>query len=236
MSNSLILLLTVIAFSGCHRHAHTAMQTPESHSPVQPLIVLTKGPCMGTCPVYALSIYEDGRVVFAPRFFTLETDTAYACWRMEEILVAFDQADWPALADSYMEGISDIPTYTLKYRNKKVTWNARAPRVLYDLMALLDRMAIGEGWLEGPQGEEEGPARPGELVIHLRRPEALEELLRRHADQGLVLLRSLDPGGRYVLVAFNERITTAGILMARLRKDPDIVQVSRNREVHPRED
>lgn len=212
------------------------MRNMESPSPVVPLIVHTKGPCMGTCPVYTLSVYEDGRVVFAPRFFTLEEDTAYACWRMGEILEAFERADWPSLQESYMEGISDIPTYSLAYQGKKVTWNARAPRILYDLMALLDRRTAEEGWIETADHGEEGRARPGELILQMRRPEALDEVLQRHADQGLSLIRALDAGGRYVLVAFNERVTTAGSLMAKLRKDPDIGEVSRNREVHPRED
>jgi hypothetical protein len=231
------ILLACLALSACASKAPAVSETSSKTAPVTPLIVLTKGPCLGTCPVYTLDIYADGRVQFMPRFFTLEPDTAFACWRMEEILRAFESAEWNALAERYVEPISDIPLYTLRYQEKTVTWNTRAPRVLYDLMALLDRYTAQEGWTEGrEQDEEEGTARPGELILQLRDQALLDEILDAHAEWGLTLIRKLDPQGRYLLVGFDEGRISPEKLMALLRQQSGVNMVSRNREVRPRED
>jgi hypothetical protein len=231
------ILLACLALSACASKAPAVSATSSKTSLVTPLIVLTKGPCLGTCPVYTLDIFADGRVQFMPRFFTLETDTAYTCWPLDEIRSAFESVEWNTLEERYMEPIFDIPQYSLRYRDKTVTWNARAPRVLFDLMTLLDRYTANEGWVEGrDQGSEDGSARPGELILQLKDPALWEDILQSQAQWGLILLRKLDPPGRYLLIGFEEERIPAEKLMALLRQHPGVAMVSRNREAQPRED
>lgn len=102
---------------------------------------------MGTCPVFALDIYEGGRVDFFPRLYTRVDTMATARWEVGPIVALFENSGFSEFQDEYLVPIADLPTYTLRYHDKVVKWNAGAPEQLLALMVFLDELAGREGWL-----------------------------------------------------------------------------------------
>ena len=207
----------------------TTLVTPNATSKESELIIrLTKGPCFGTCPVFDLEIYSDGRVVFMPRMFTLQEDTVTAQWPLEPILAAFLQAGLDTMATEYLQPISDIPTFSLSFQKKRIQWNGGAPRVLYQLMGMLDSLAIDEGWLEPPKASGEVEA-PVELIVRLVEPISDSKWLDAYGKYKLVHVRNVDQAGEYIILKYNQDAISATELIRLLRKDSRVKSVSRSR-------
>jgi hypothetical protein len=198
------------------------------------IIRMTKGPCFGTCPVFELEIYSDGRVVFMPRMFTLLEDTATAHWPMEPILSAFNQAGLDTMATEYLQPISDIPTFSITFQKKQIRWNAGAPRVLYQLMGLLDSLAIDEGWL-APNEKGDAIEAPVELILRVAEPGGDLNWLEAYRTYQLNVLRKVDNAGEYLILQYEQEAISASELIRLLRKDPNVKSVSRSRVAHLRD-
>lgn len=199
------------------------------------VITLTKGPCLGTCPVFTLQVFRDGQVMFRPRFYTAVADTSYSCWDMKALIPAFRAAPWDTLQESYAEPVADIPSTTLTYNGKTVRWNIRAPHVLYDLEQMLIHRCRQEGWLTSLPGDDKSGIIPGEYILQLRDPSEWENLQKRHEDLALRLIRQLNPEGSLLLVHMDTAIMPAKEALARLRADSEVVAISPNHKVELRD-
>jgi hypothetical protein len=147
----LLMLPVLLIATACKSGKNANKEATAGPAPTEPLIRLEKGACFGTCPVFALDVYADGRVDFFPRLFTAIDTAASAQWDVAPILQAFDQAGLDELQDSYLSPIADLPTFTLRYGDSRIRWNAQAPEVLYTLMNMLDERALRQGWLLPPE-------------------------------------------------------------------------------------
>ncbi|MCC6615574.1 MAG: (2Fe-2S) ferredoxin domain-containing protein [Anaerolineae bacterium] len=120
-------------------------------------ITLERTPCFGGCPVYTVTIYTDGRVVFEGERFTSAqgTQTAIIDPEMVEQLVAgFEQAGYFDWQDAYTEmTISDLPTVitsvTRDGETKQITryaGDSSAPLALPYLETWIDLAASTDQW------------------------------------------------------------------------------------------
>ncbi|HET6764904.1 MAG TPA: DUF6438 domain-containing protein, partial [Longimicrobiaceae bacterium] len=70
-----------LLFGGCHRNRAEADAAPGSSSAAdvdQPAVSLERTPCHGTCPVYTVSLYGDGRVAWHGERFVPATGDSTA--------------------------------------------------------------------------------------------------------------------------------------------------------------
>lgn len=225
---SLFLVLGVLIV-GCKTKAPNQQNLVQhiEASNVQPLIRLTKGGCFGTCPVYALEIYSDGRAVFIPKKFTLTAETQSAHWPIMPILEAFKEAEFSSLDTLYYEPIADLPNYTLTYRTHKVTWNAGAPDNLHYLVSKLDQLCLDEGWLE-TNGVREISFQSHQVIVQINDSKDRDKLLKSYSFCDLVWLKSLDAEGKYGLMKFDKEVIKMEDLLAKLALEPEVKAVSRN--------
>lgn len=198
-----------------------------------PIIRLTKGGCFGTCPVYTLDIYPDGRAVFTPKKFTRSEEVQSASWPIKPLIDAFDEAEFMGLDTLYYEPIADLPTYTLSYRAHKITWNAGAPDNLRYLVTKLDQYCEDEGWIE-PAGVREVTFKSNEIILHLREPLGREQLLASYSFCQLTWIKSLDTEENYGLLEFDTEAINLVDLLDQLSKDSQVKAVSRNHLLRPR--
>ncbi len=192
------------------------------------IIRLTKGPCFGSCPVFDLDIYANGRVVFMPRMFTLMEDTVTSNWPLEPILSAFSQAGLDSMSSEYLQPISDIPTYSLTFQKKRIRWNGLAPRILYNLMGVLDSLVIDEGWLEPSEKVAQDEATI-ELIVRLTQAGDDSSWLELYRDYKLSIARKVDTTGEYLILQYDEDSISANELIRLLRKDTHVKSASRSR-------
>jgi hypothetical protein len=133
-----------------------------------PVITLERSPCFGTCPVYKLAIYSDGKVEYEGLEFVKKTGKAEGRItedELKQLISEFEKIDYFNLADQYVSGSkkncpevwTDHPTAatSLNWNGKKKTvvhyHGCRGATVLKQLTALenkIDEVAKTERWIK----------------------------------------------------------------------------------------
>ena len=77
-----------------------------------PVITLERGACFGTCPVYQLKIYEDGKVEYEGKEFVRVRGKANGQITkdaLQTLIREFEKIDYVKLDDSYEIGTKNCP-------------------------------------------------------------------------------------------------------------------------------
>jgi urease gamma subunit len=115
-------------------------------------VSISKGACLGLCPVYTGTVTGDGRVAFIGRANVI-MEGAHEGTITSELLcrirTALDENDVMSLASDLTKPIDDAPTTTIKItyadRSHTITWNLGVPK---ELAALQDAMV--EATIDNP--------------------------------------------------------------------------------------
>jgi len=79
-------------------------------------VILERGPCFGSCPVYTVEVDADGQVIFkGDRFVSCQGERR---WRISPAAVAklesqVDGSGFFGFHDAYRGHVTDLPTYTV---------------------------------------------------------------------------------------------------------------------------
>lgn len=130
------LLLALLALVGCKRENSPAPVGEQA----EPLITMEKTECFGTCPVYTIRIFADGRAEYEGiknvqkigRYQQqLSTET------IDSLILAFEAAGFWQMEDEYVAEVTDLPTTYVAFhhqgRSKKIKDLIDAPQQLRDL-------------------------------------------------------------------------------------------------------
>ncbi|HMO81528.1 MAG TPA: DUF6438 domain-containing protein [Pyrinomonadaceae bacterium] len=114
----------------------------------RPLVTISRGPCLGTCPVYSAEIYSDGTVVYVGEMFVEVVGVRrhrISEAKVRELIRAFEKADYFSLKSVYTAEITCLPTTVTSFewegRRKSVKNYFGAPRKLERLENAIDRIA-----------------------------------------------------------------------------------------------
>lgn len=121
-------------------------------------ITLSRSACFGFCPVYRVTITDDGEVTYVgERFVNVTGERRATIPRadVERLLRRFDEVGFEQLRDSYRAAVTDLPTYTVTLerngRTKTVSdyggVSAGMPRAVRDLQDEIDRVANTGQWV-----------------------------------------------------------------------------------------
>ena len=118
---------------------------PQKNKFPEPIILLERTMCYGTCPAYKIEIYQNGEGFYhGNRFvnkkgkfeFSIKNiDISYIIKKAEEINF-FD------MEDQYTEAISDLPKTYIKIKNKLIEDYYGAPQELKELEKLIDKVVL----------------------------------------------------------------------------------------------
>lgn len=128
------------------------------------VITIEKRPCLGKCPIYDLTIYGSGLVVYDGELF-VETKGKRIKYiggqELDHILAEFTNANFFSLDDSYAVTSKDLPATIIKIeidgRVKRI-WHYGsgcgtkydvAPPELCELEKQLDEILAVKNWVEG---------------------------------------------------------------------------------------
>ena len=131
---------------------------PEIHDWNSLRITLSRSGCYGSCPAYEIEIHGDGTVVYEGK-----ADVATRGKRtgkisrasLVELVDVFRKADYFTLADRYVSGITDNPTYvsSISYDGMSksvVDYVGRSvgmPSTVSDVEAAIDRLSGAYKWI-----------------------------------------------------------------------------------------
>ena len=119
------------------------------------IISLERNACYGVCPVYKLTIFGNGKVVYKGIRFVNATGTkTYQISRdkIKELVGKFYEIDYFALKDKYDGPVTDAPatitSITIDGKTKRVVNYYGAPKKLIELEDKIDEMADSEKWIK----------------------------------------------------------------------------------------
>jgi hypothetical protein len=122
--------------------------------PQDAIITLHRTMCFGTCPVYRITIYGTGEVVYQGYYFVRVKGprTAYISQGQVRALVEeFAELDFFDLEDSYIVPATDLPSTILSLsvdgRSKTVdVYGGGAPPEFYDLVKAIEDAVTVHRW------------------------------------------------------------------------------------------
>ena len=119
-------------------------------------ITLERTACFGTCPIYKLTITGNGSVVYEGRDFVEvkgEQTSQISTAQVQELVTAFEQADFLALTDYMEQKVTDLPSaitsITIGGQTKTVNHyygDDSAPQQLTDLESKIDEIVNSKQW------------------------------------------------------------------------------------------
>jgi hypothetical protein len=134
----------------------------QSSNTADAVITLERTACFGTCPVYQLTIYGDGRVVYEGKAFVTVTGkrtTQISPEQLQQLLTAFETANFFSLNDQYVVEATDLPgawTSISSNGQSKRVWRYgssdtptlnNAPRSLTELESQIDKIVNSQQWV-----------------------------------------------------------------------------------------
>lgn len=118
------------------------------------VVNLKRTGCMGACPVYQLTIYGDGTVIYDGYAYVEVTGmqiTYIPRSKVNELIQRINKANFFALEHRYASAVTDLPTITilvrLGLRTKTVVRYGNGPAALICLESKIDEVANVDQWI-----------------------------------------------------------------------------------------
>jgi len=132
----LLILIFIIPNVGCKSNAK--LNTDKT-------LVITKGKCLRTCPVYSLKLSANGEVLYegtenvaksGVHNFTLEEQ------QLNEVQAALEKIDFTNLKEAYNMHIRDMPATTMAYGEQTISYKGfrSVPEELTALANLMEEI------------------------------------------------------------------------------------------------
>jgi hypothetical protein len=186
MKNLLVIgLISIFVFGAC-----STVKMESDPQKASPVIVYSKGPCFGKCPIFTMTIYNTGLVKYYGRRYTTKNGKHEKMLDKKsytDLVNSFRKNRFWRFDDTYGMDLVDAPTTTISFSDKDkvktIKGKSQFPDKLIELMVKLDTIAnSNEGWImtEKPPTVEIGEAIIENQII-LKAGEGLQtELLSYH--------------------------------------------------------
>ena len=155
----LVALLIVVAISSLVLFSKSTQssESPKSFTSTElndAVITLERTACYGTCPVYKVTIYEDGKVLYNGEQFVEnkgEHDFRISPAKVKDLINEFYEIDYFSLHNEYTANITDLPTTITSIKiagqAKRVSNYYGAPEKLRELEDMIDEVTNSQRWI-----------------------------------------------------------------------------------------
>ncbi|MEM1216042.1 MAG: DUF6438 domain-containing protein [Bacteroidota bacterium] len=213
--------------------------TTDDLNKLEPRMKMFKGPCFGSCPVYTLTIYENGIASYEGQRFTdrmglhtkLLDRTTY-----QALLKAFDEADMWSFQNAYKAQIPDLATVTITYykdgESKAVKGKDGRPAKIVELDKMLTQIAESSGWEQQTDNGNYGLSEDmiaDELLVNLSNQVDPNVWVIQYAKQDLQIVKRISPNSPYWVFRFNPDRMSPNDMLATIRRDAYVLSAEFNR-------
>ncbi|MBX2874663.1 MAG: hypothetical protein KTR30_21250 [Saprospiraceae bacterium] len=232
-------VLLILGFASCKTILKdTALED------LDPVVSMHMGPCYGNCPVYTITVYDNGIVAYKGERFTNRKGTYIQdigranLKTLKQELVAANLWKFP---NAFRSQIPDLPTVTIEYfedgRSKIIRGKDGRPPQVLKVQELLEQIADSGEWKQ-----QSGPGRASaedyianELIVQLDRGVEPEQWSRQYAKQDLRVVKRLGPNSTYWLIRYNTNAMQPNDMLRTVLRDPDVLKAEFNKSVIGRE-
>lgn len=228
---------TLLYLSICLASVQCATKKLTLTQPGDILFEMSKSPCFGKCPVYAVTIFQSGAMQLNAKE-NMEFSGKYTLQMSATKLKAFKAKlkglDLLSLRNEYREPIADAPATHIVYHEgdsiKKIFTNFLYPDSLQHFTEELDRMVQSGNWTKVMDHRV-----LQEYIIQLKQDARLSEILQRYATYELMLGKRLDPAtNQYWVVTAKVNPGESDQFLNILKSDKDIQTAQTNKALETR--
>jgi hypothetical protein len=210
---------------------------------------IEKSPCFGKCPVYAMQIFKDGKVLYEGRANTKKLGTFQKTLTKKElttVVKAFENARFTTFQDTYISELADLPSTLIYYSdgkvNKSVTGKENRPAPVMQLQYMLEKIADSDGWLliKGPdisneleEKVEEELTIYSEIIIEPS-PGSLSRFLQDYQAKSVSLTDRVTEDGRLWLIKYNTNAYKPEEMLQMIKSDSRIISAEFNKKLQNR--
>jgi hypothetical protein len=204
---------------------------------------MEKGPCFGRCPVFTLTIYDNGIASYEGERFTDRLGVyvkTISPTQLKELKDAFVKANVWRFKDVYRGQIPDLQTVTITYyegdESKSVMGKDGRPDEIMELEEMLDEIVNEEGWelKEKPESDLPDNVIPNELIVQINNNTDINAWARQYAKQNMRVIRPLSPNGFFWLVSFDDQMIPPKQMLEFVKNDPDVISAEFNKNLDER--
>jgi len=204
-------------------------------------ITMELGPCYGRCPVYELTVYENGLLIYEGLRYTQRQgrwSKMIARDAVAELIQAFEQSAFESYQHMYKSQIPDLAAVTITYtdaegKTKSVIGKDGRPDELIELESRLRRLAENErDWtaLNAPSTTDNAATGTvsGEIIVELRPDIEPSAWVVRYSRQQIRIKQRIAPNQPYYLLGHDPGLMPTEELLQWLRQDPDVISAQKN--------
>jgi hypothetical protein len=229
MAKLALPLLTAAALYLCA--ACTPSLTRINLNGIPEKITMDKGACLGNCPVFKLTIYENGIAAYLGERNTDRTGLYYKKLEKkewEQLLAGFRETNLWQFNDIYRGDFMDQQSQTVSITffdqgsSKKVMGKSSRPEAVRALERRLDAIVRADGWVARDNGRQEDAS---EMIVQLRQGVDAKSWIKKYRENKLEILDSYGSREDFWLVKFDARVTPEEQLLRKIRRDEEVVGI-----------
>lgn len=144
---TLAVIVSLIALGFVAVNSALEERATRDEIPEDLLITMRRDPCFGFCPIYSVTVYGNGTVVYeGEHHVNVKGKRVYQISdeKIMELLVEFERADYFSLKDRYEAPVTDLPatatSITMEGETKSVYNYHGAPEKLHELEDRIDEI------------------------------------------------------------------------------------------------
>jgi hypothetical protein len=239
MSQRFLLLLLLPLLAGCGGSKSTTTTT-EVH---EKIIGYDAGPCFGSCPVFSISIFNDGTAVYTGKQFAKKQGTYSLNLSTEELnswkeLLAKTQLE--QFPDVLENQIQDAAYSTFFFKGSKdgktVRGSAKLPEQLSELKQQFWDFKDDSRWKLSEKPDFDLPESyiPNQFIVQLKQGAEAEKWVANYQKQAMKIVKVISPPTRMWLVEYDPFVYAPKEMLKVLQADPDVEQAEFNKELTQR--
>lgn len=233
---STIIFFTIVSMtvvlSSCKSKKVAQAEMGSNIAPQPYVLKYERGPCFGTCPVYAFYILNDHTGLVNAKANLMDTSGWYAAdlddETIAEILEMIEPSAWwsPALGDQ--PEIADLPAISFIYQHnsgiRKLNIQSRTNDELQAVFAKLNHLVTETNWKRSPARPIElSIPDPTDVIVHLKPGIDINTWMKKFDSFGIHLKKKIAPNLQYYLVAKDPAKGVANDFLQYIKLDPDVV-------------
>ncbi|MEM9847171.1 MAG: DUF6438 domain-containing protein [Bacteroidota bacterium] len=208
-------------------------------SQLDKLVEMSKGGCYGRCPIYELTIYDNGVMTYDGKRFT-EKEGLYIKKMSDSDLKALKtmlkDANLRQFRDAYKARLPDLQSVSISYYEadfiKTIIGKDGRPDVVMEIQGELERYADSEGW---ELRAKNGDGLPdyiveNELRVSLQDNVDIYAWARKYRKQGMMVIRNMSTSNNLWLVEFNATKNDPKEVLAIVQADLEVANAEFNRK------
>lgn len=241
MKKILIFILPLISILSC---SSIKMETDQTKA--IPVIVYSKSPCFGNCPIYNMTIYNSGLIKYNGVKFTEKMgkfEKTLDSKTYTELIKLFKTNRFWRFDDDYGMDLVDAATITLSYsengKTKTVKGKSKFPDKLKELYAKLDEIEKSkDGWIQLEKAEK--IIKPEEIIdnqIIIKSGEGmiLASWLQEYKPYGVRLMRKIAGTDDMWLIRYDKELISPEEMLKKIKADKFIAEAEFNTKTSERE-